>query len=71
MLVGQDVDDLLDELGGGHVVPVFGRPDQVVAHLLLVPLLRGVLRTVGLWEKTPAGQPIKSLNPFRCRITNM
>jgi len=48
MFVGQDVHYLLDQLRGGHVVAVLGRSDQVVAHLLLVALLRCVLSAVGL-----------------------
>ena len=48
MLVGEDVDDLLDQLCGGDVVAVLGRPDEVVAHLLLVALLRRVLSAVRL-----------------------
>lgn len=51
MLVRQDVVYLLDELGGCHVVAVLGRSDQVVAHLLLIPLLSRVLGTVGLGVK--------------------
>lgn len=48
MFVPQDVDDLLDELHGRHMVAVLGRPDQVVAHSLLGSLVRRVLCTGGL-----------------------
>lgn len=52
MFVRQDVDDLLDELHGRHMVAVLGCPDQVVAHSLLVPFVRRILRTGGLaWKK--------------------
>lgn len=51
MFVGQDVDYLLDELCGGHVIAVLGRSDQVVAHFLLVSLLRRVLSTGRLRTK--------------------
>lgn len=46
VFVRQDVDDLLDELRGRHVVAVLGRSDQVVAHFLLVSLLCRVLSAV-------------------------
>lgn len=51
MFVGQDVDYLLDELRGRHVVAVLGRSDQVVAHFLLVALIGRVLSTVGLGKR--------------------
>lgn len=54
MFVRQDVDDLLDELHGRHMVAVLGCPDQVVAHSLLVPFVRRILRTGRLaWKKEP------------------
>lgn len=43
MFVREDVNYLLDELRGRHMVAVLGRTDQVVAHFLLVSLLRGIL----------------------------
>lgn len=46
MFVGENVDDLLDQLGGGDVVAVFGGSDKVVTHLLLITLLSGILGTV-------------------------
>lgn len=52
MFVCQDVDDLLDELHGRHMVAVLGCPDQVVTHPLLFPLVRRVLGTRGLASKT-------------------
>lgn len=48
MLIGQDVEDLLFQLVGGHVVSVFGGADQVVAHLLLLATVGGVLGAVRL-----------------------
>lgn len=52
VFVRQDVDDLLDELHGRHMVTVFGCPDQVVAHSLLFPFVRRILCTGGLaWKK--------------------
>lgn len=52
MFVRQDVDDLLDELHGRHMVAVLGCPDQVVTHSLLLSLVRRVLGTCGLpWKK--------------------
>ena len=56
MLVGEDVDDLLDQLRGGDVVAVLGRTDEVVAHLLLVALLRRVLSAVGLGVTRDGGE---------------
>lgn len=50
MLIGQDVEDLLFQLVGSHMISVFGGADQVVAHLLLFPAVCGVLGTVGLEE---------------------
>ena len=37
VLVGEDVEDLLLELVGSHVVSVLSRADQVITHLLLLP----------------------------------
>lgn len=51
MLIGQDVEDLLFQLVGGHVVSVLGGADEVIAHFLLLSPVGGVLRTVGLQEK--------------------
>lgn len=48
MFVCQDVDDLLDELHGCHMVAVLGCSDQVVTHSLLVSLVCRVLGTCGL-----------------------
>lgn len=48
MFVCQDVDYLLDELRGRHMVTIFGRSDQVVTHFLLIALLCSVLSTVRL-----------------------
>lgn len=50
MLVGQDIEDLLFQLVGSHVISVFGSADEVVAHFLLLPAVCGVLGTVGLEE---------------------
>lgn len=50
MLVGQDIEDLLFQLVGSHVVAVFGGADEVVTHFLLLPAVCGVLGTVGLEE---------------------
>ena len=51
MFVSQDVDDLLDELCGCHMVAVLGGSDQVVTHFLLVSFLRCVLSAVRLQRK--------------------
>lgn len=74
MFVGEDVDDLLDELGGRHVVSVLGGTDQVVAHFLLVALLGRVLSAVRLEETNggvkllnSSGAPPKSLLHSRSR----
>lgn len=48
MLIGQDVEDLLLQLVGGHVISVLGRTDEVVAHLLFFSPVRSVLGAVGL-----------------------
>lgn len=50
MLVGQDIEDLLFQLVGSHVIPVFGSADEVIAHFLLLSAVCGVLGTVGLEE---------------------
>lgn len=52
MLIGEDVEDLLFELVGSHMVSVFGSADQVITHLLLLPPISSVLGTVGLMEGT-------------------
>lgn len=51
MFVSQDVDYLLDELRGSHMVAVLGSTDQVVAQFLLVSLVCCILSTVGLEKK--------------------
>lgn len=54
VLVGEDVEDLLLQLVRGHVVPVLGCADEVVAHLLLlsaVSSVLGALRLQGHREK--------------------
>lgn len=71
MFVCQDVDDLLDELHGRHVVTVLGCPDQVVTHPLLFPLVRRVLGTRGLASKTERNtlhilQTGSSVAPRKC-----
>lgn len=50
MLVGQDIEDLLFQLVGSHMISVFGGADEVVAHFLLLSAVCGVLGTVGLEE---------------------
>lgn len=55
MLIGQDVEDLLLELVGGHVISVLGCANEVVAHLLLLPPVRSVLGAVGLREECSKG----------------
>lgn len=50
MLVGQDIENLLFQLVGSHMISVFGGANQVVAHFLLLPAVCGVLGTVGLEE---------------------
>lgn len=52
MLIGQDVEDLLLQLVGGHVISVLGRANKVVAHLLLLSPVGSVLGAVGLWDGT-------------------
>lgn len=51
MFVSQDVDNLLDELRGCHMVAVLGGSDQVVTHFFLVSLFRCVLSAVRLQRK--------------------
>lgn len=50
MLVGQDIEDLLFQLVGSHMISVFGGADEVVAHFLLLSAVCSVLGTVGLEE---------------------
>jgi len=64
VFVGQDVDDLLDELCGCHVVAVLGCADQVVTHFLLISFLCCILSTVGL-EK---GGKIKALHMLQVMV---
>lgn len=72
MLVGQDIEDLLFQLVGSHVISVFGGADEVVAHFLLLSAVRGVLGTVGLEEggtiKTRPG--LGTLSTNSCKITS-
>lgn len=51
MLIGQDVEDLLFQLVGGHMVSVLGRTDEVIAHFLLLSPVRSILGAVGLEEE--------------------
>lgn len=51
MLVGQDVEDLLLQLIGGHMISVLGRANEVVAHLLFFSPVRSVLGAVGLKDR--------------------
>lgn len=50
MLVGQDIEDLLFQLVGSHVISVLGGADEVVAHFLLLSAVCSVLGAVGLEE---------------------
>ena len=50
MSVGQDVEDLLFELVGGHMISVLGSTDEVITQLLLLLPVRSILVTVGLEE---------------------
>lgn len=50
VLIGQDVEDLLFQLVGGHMVSVLGRADEVITHFLLLSPVRSVLGAVGLKE---------------------
>lgn len=50
MFVGEDVDDLLPQLTGRHVIPMLGGADQVVAHGLFLSFLGSVLAAVRLKE---------------------
>lgn len=71
MFVCQDVDDLLDELHGRHMVAVLGCPDQVVTHPLLFPLVRRVLGTRGLVSKTEKKHMTHSANGLIRRAKKM
>lgn len=51
MFVRQDVDYLLDELCGRHMVAVLSCSDQVVTYFLLISLLRCILSAVRLGGK--------------------
>lgn len=55
VLIGQDVEDLLLQLVGGHVISVLGRANEVVAHLLLLSPVGSVLGAVGLWDGVSQG----------------
>lgn len=48
MLVGQDIEDLLFQLVGSHMIAVLGGADEVVAHFFFLSAVSGVLGTVGL-----------------------
>lgn len=48
MLIGQDVEDLLFQLVGGHMISVLSGTDEVITHFLLLSPIGGVLGTVGL-----------------------
>lgn len=56
VLIGQNVEDLLLQLVGGHVISVLGCANEVVAHLLLLPPVRSVLGAVGLREGCSKGE---------------
>lgn len=64
MLIGQDVEDLLFQLVGGHMISVLGGTDEVVAHFLLLPAIRRVLGTVRLEEsgRWRYGKTLKSIH---------
>ena len=53
MLVGEDVEDLLFQLVGCHVVPVLGSTDEVVTHLLLLSPVSSILCTLRLRGRKP------------------
>lgn len=55
MLIGQDVEDLLFQLVGSHMISVLRGADEVVAHFLLLPTIGCVLGTVRLEERGGGG----------------
>lgn len=50
MFISQDVEDLLFQLIGSHMISVLGSTDQVIAHLLFLSPICRILSTVGLRE---------------------
>lgn len=65
MLIGQDVEDLLFQLVGSHMISVLSGTDEVVAHFLLLPAIRRVLGTVrleegGRWRDKQGGETVRN-----------
>lgn len=48
MLIGQDVEDLLFQLVGSHMISVLSGANEVIAHFLLLSPVGGVLGAVRL-----------------------
>lgn len=70
MLVCQDVDDLLDELGGRDVISVLGGPDEVIAHLLLVAFFSGILSAMRLQRKPSEAVMSKRIHYMHLQMTS-